>query len=343
MQWTPWPESHHGPVITYLAACNGDCSEAKLDEMMWNKIDAVGQISVGTTNSDDGVWAADLLREGGNKATVKIPASIKAGNYLCRHEIIFLNSNLGETQHYPNCINLKISGSGTDPLPSGTKGVDLYTERDPGIKVMVYGTTLKYQMPGPPLYAGASSGDMTSNPTPGTPVPYDSVKTPPATHTPTAPGKPSSAHEDTHTTTPYATGTMPSYSSQPTGTKPPGHQPSGMGLGAQATPKDSSKLVAYTNPKADGETSEHPEDSSTKNESNTSTKPSLDTSTTPKSQYTSTTADSTPDKSADSDVKVPAGASFSQLLDTIERAVSALRKMGTGHSKRRRHARDVIA
>lgn len=25
IQWTPWPESHKGPVLDYLANCNGPC------------------------------------------------------------------------------------------------------------------------------------------------------------------------------------------------------------------------------------------------------------------------------------------------------------------------------
>jgi len=29
LQWTPWPTSHHGPVIDYLANCNGPCETGK--------------------------------------------------------------------------------------------------------------------------------------------------------------------------------------------------------------------------------------------------------------------------------------------------------------------------
>ena len=25
LRWTTWPESHHGPILSYLADCNGDC------------------------------------------------------------------------------------------------------------------------------------------------------------------------------------------------------------------------------------------------------------------------------------------------------------------------------
>ncbi|MCJ1469902.1 hypothetical protein MMC07_008546 [Pseudocyphellaria aurata] len=407
MQWTNWPVSHHGPVITYLGACNGDCRKVNLNEVKWNKIDEEGQISVGKTDSDAGVWAADKLRENGNKATVKIPESIKAGNYLCRHEIIFLNADIGKTQHYPNCINLKVSGSGTDPLPSGTKGVDLYSETDPSIHVMVYGKTLDYKMPGPALYARASaSGGTDSNsdsgkttpddsatttpdsgkttpdnsgkmtPDSGKTTPDDSGKTTPTTHTPTGPGKSPNTYGDAHLT-PYATGTVPSYSSVPTGTKPHGYQPEigsetpkGSNLTDSTTPKTGSEASESTedsSTKADGKTSEPTEDSTTTdgdepieppedstttdgdedstttNGDNDSTNPTSDAPTTPKSQYASSTTDETSEKPTGSDVKVPDGASFSQYLDVIDRAVQAIRKALSSSTKHRRHARDVTA
>lgn len=159
MQWTPWPTSHKGPVITYLGPCNGDCDKVNLDDIEWTKIEAVGQVVRAKGNGDYGVWAADNLINAGNKWTTKIPASIKAGNYLCRHEIIAL---LHPSQHYPNCINLKITGSGTDPLSSGTKGVDLYSASQPGIATVAYGNKA-YEMPGPPLYAGGSNTGTSSS------------------------------------------------------------------------------------------------------------------------------------------------------------------------------------
>jgi hypothetical protein len=27
LEWTQWPDSHKGPVITYMAQCSGDCSD----------------------------------------------------------------------------------------------------------------------------------------------------------------------------------------------------------------------------------------------------------------------------------------------------------------------------
>lgn len=353
MQWTPWPESHHGPVITYLGNCNGDCTTCNLDDIEWVKIDAVGQVERGKTNSDAGVWGADLLRKHDNQASVKIPESIKAGNYLCRHEIIALMgaSNLGKAQNYPNCINLKITGSGTDPLASGTKGVNLYKETDPGIQVMIYGTTLDYQIPGPPMYTGAMGGTYTNTdsnstsdnsyddhpakPTPSTPAhPYGDNPDKPTPSTaahpygdkpiPSTPAHPYNASTSAGLS-PYATGS--SYSPQSTGTKPQGYS----GSGGQDTPKvQTPKPEDYTTPKPNGYTKPK-EDGSTTPTSDDNTTPKPDSYTTPKSQYTSTTDDS--------DLKVPEGANASQLLDIIDRCVKALRK--TLSTKRRRHARDV--
>ena len=357
-QWTPWPESHHGPVLNYLANCNGDCTKVSLGNVEWNKISESGQISVGTTNSDSGVWATDLVRQHGNKVTVKIPSFVKAGEYLLRQEFIALMgaSNLGKAQNYPYCINLKVTGSGTDPLASGTKGVDLYKATDPGIKVMIYGTTLKYQIPGPPLVTGAggateSSGkDTRSKPTSDketptvdnpdkpmsdAPKPTSDKETPqvdnsnkPVPYTPT-PGHPQNASA-TAGLSPYASGTKSSFS------------PLSSGSTGSSSPKPSgyttTKPIGSTTPKPSGYTTPKPDDSTTPKPDATTTpeakvQPASNPAsyTAPQSRDTSTTAESDP--------KVPEGASASQLLDIIDRAVQALRK--TLSSKRRRHAREV--
>ena len=319
IQWTEWPESHHGPVISYLGACNGgDCTNVNLDDMEWVKIDAVGQTAVGKTNSDAGVWGADLLRAAGNQGTVTIPKSIKAGNYLCRHEIIALMGavDVGKAQNYPNCINFRISGDGTDPLASGTKGVDLYTPTDPGIKVSIYGTTLKYQIPGPPMYIG--NGSSNGGNTPKKATFYAQVSPDQATasslHTPLVPYVPINASV-IPSFTPSATGVTPSSSSQPTGIMPGYKSNVYKSTGSDsAGPKDDGKKSYtksgdYTIPKVADKVSR----------------------TTKSTGYNS--------KTADNDVSVPDGASASQLLDIIDRCVRSLRKL---IPDRRRHARDVI-
>ena len=51
-----WPSDHLGPVSTFMASCNGDCSNFKAADGKWFKIDAAGY-----TN---GKWASQKLIAG---------------------------------------------------------------------------------------------------------------------------------------------------------------------------------------------------------------------------------------------------------------------------------------
>ncbi|KAJ6000243.1 Endoglucanase-4 [Penicillium waksmanii] len=152
IQWTEWPESHHGPVITYLASCDGDCSSVDKTKLEFFKIEAVGLID---GSNVPGSWATDKLIDAGNRWTVTIPDSIAAGNYVMRHEIIALHSagQKDGAQNYPQCLNLKVTGGGSAD-PEGTLGTKLYTEEDKGILVNIYSTISNYVMPGPALFSG---------------------------------------------------------------------------------------------------------------------------------------------------------------------------------------------
>lgn len=160
IQWTPWPPSHYGPVITYMASCNGDCLTVNKEDLKFHKMEAVGQIVTGKANNDPGEWAATDIIAKGNKWDFRIPACVKPGPYIIRHEIIALMgaSHPNGAQHYPNCINVMVKGSGTDALEGGTKATDFYKANDPGLKLMIYGP-INYIIPGPELYTcGAGSG-----------------------------------------------------------------------------------------------------------------------------------------------------------------------------------------
>lgn len=156
LQWTAWPDSHHGPVIDYLANCNGNCSTVDKTTLEFFKIDQAGLINDTVV---PGSWASDELIANNNSWTVTIPSSIAPGNYVLRHEIIALHSAGTEdgAQNYPQCINLEITGSGTDS-PSGTAGESLYTPTDPGILVNIYESLSTYDIPGPALYDATSTG-----------------------------------------------------------------------------------------------------------------------------------------------------------------------------------------
>ena len=52
--WNTWPESHVGPVITYVAPYDGDVTSVDKTSLKWTKIDAHGY--------ENGEWAPDQQR-----------------------------------------------------------------------------------------------------------------------------------------------------------------------------------------------------------------------------------------------------------------------------------------
>lgn len=156
-QWTTWPHGI-GPVMTYVAACDGDCSAADKTTLKWVKIDEAGYDTTTKT------WAAQKMIDNNSTWTTTVPASLKAGNYVFRHETIALHgaSSTNGAQNYPQCMNIAVTGSGTE-LPEGTLGTALYTASDPGILFNPYVTITSYTIPGPAVMAGASSGSGSSS------------------------------------------------------------------------------------------------------------------------------------------------------------------------------------
>jgi len=157
LQWTEWPSSHHGPVIDYLANCNGDCSSVDKTELRFFKIAEEGQLELGPGGGETGYWASDKFIDAGSVWTVTIPESIAPGNYVLRHEQIALHeaATEGKTQMYPQCINLEITGSGSDN-PEGVLGTELYDSKEPGIMYNIYNdeNSPTYTIPGPDVYEG---------------------------------------------------------------------------------------------------------------------------------------------------------------------------------------------
>ncbi|KAL3478529.1 glycosyl hydrolase family 61-domain-containing protein [Aspergillus californicus] len=157
IQWqpTPWPDSHHGPVIDYLANCGASCETVDKTTLEFFKIDGPGLID---GSSVPGIWADDQLIANGNGWLVQIPAAIAPGNYVLRHEIIALHGagSANGAQLYPQCVNLAITGSGS-VSPAGIPAVDFYTPTDPGILINIYQALASYIVPGPSLIPQASS------------------------------------------------------------------------------------------------------------------------------------------------------------------------------------------
>lgn len=78
IQWTEWPDSHHGPVIDYLADCGDSCESVDKTKLEFFKIDGVGLVD---DSEVPGTWGDDQLIRDNNSWMVEIPKSIAPGNY----------------------------------------------------------------------------------------------------------------------------------------------------------------------------------------------------------------------------------------------------------------------
>ncbi|KAI1407734.1 lytic polysaccharide monooxygenase [Hypoxylon sp. FL1857] len=170
LQWNGWPESHKGPVMDYLASCDGSCETVDKGTLRFFKIDQVGLVD---GSKPPGLWGSDQLIANNNSWMVEIPRQIQPGFYVLRTEIIALHNASNEigAQNYPQCINLQITGNGTD-LPSGVLGKELYDPNDLSMHLDIYKGVSTYKIPGPAPIAGAETVTL-SHPLPtgsGTPL-----------------------------------------------------------------------------------------------------------------------------------------------------------------------------
>ncbi|KAJ4332751.1 hypothetical protein N0V95_009587 [Ascochyta clinopodiicola] len=157
--WNTWPESHVGPVMTYVASYSGDLQSVDKTSLKWTKIQANGY--------ENGEWAAVKMIGQNNTWPVTVPESLAPGKYIFRHEIIALHGagSPNGAQNYPQCVNIEITGSGTE-TPEGVIGTELYKANDEGILFNPYVPNINYNIPGPPLYTGGS-GSSAPAPTTG--------------------------------------------------------------------------------------------------------------------------------------------------------------------------------
>jgi hypothetical protein len=99
-------------MLIGMADCHGPCSDFNATEGDWFKIAQEGLIS-GTITT--GTWFQRQFQEWDglpSNWTETIPANLKPGNYLIRHEIIALHI-ANKPQWYPECAHLVVSGTGT--------------------------------------------------------------------------------------------------------------------------------------------------------------------------------------------------------------------------------------
>ncbi|KAL0573054.1 hypothetical protein V5O48_008913 [Marasmius crinis-equi] len=146
LNWTAWPDSHKGPMITYMARAPSDITQwSPGTSAVWFKVAESGKTS-------DGKWAAtDLLTASNSIYTFTIPKNLKAGQYIIRHEIIALHSayTYPGAQVYPSCIQVQVTGSGSALPTSFVSFPGAYTGSTPGIVYDVYTNTSAYPIPGP--------------------------------------------------------------------------------------------------------------------------------------------------------------------------------------------------
>jgi cellulase len=81
----PWPTNHKGPVIDYIASCNGSCSDVDARNLEFVKIAQTGWID---DSIAEGFWAADRLLRDNSSWNIVIPKGLVAGEYVLRTEII---------------------------------------------------------------------------------------------------------------------------------------------------------------------------------------------------------------------------------------------------------------
>jgi hypothetical protein len=105
-----WNQYSHnvGPLIIWMAECPSSCNTWNAKNGRWFKIDEQGLLS-GTVGK--GNWGSGSMIAKNLTWTIRIPKSLKAGDYLLRTETVAMHSTV--PQFYPNCAHLKISGSGT--------------------------------------------------------------------------------------------------------------------------------------------------------------------------------------------------------------------------------------
>jgi hypothetical protein len=82
LNWTAWPDSHKGPIITYMARAPSDITKWNPGtSAVWFKIDQSGKDS-------SGKWAAaEKLVANNGIYKFTIPPKLKAGQYIIRHEM----------------------------------------------------------------------------------------------------------------------------------------------------------------------------------------------------------------------------------------------------------------
>ncbi|GLB34229.1 putative glycoside hydrolase family 61 [Lyophyllum shimeji] len=146
----PISAGHKGPVQVYIAKAPSTAASFDGQGAVWTKIYSSGLVNPSTQQ-----WATDVVNANGGKHSVTIPASLPAGEYLLRAEIIALHvaSTYPGAQFYIGCAQVKISSGGSaNPPKVALPGA--YHGSDPGITINIYNNPQTYTAPGPAVWTG---------------------------------------------------------------------------------------------------------------------------------------------------------------------------------------------
>ncbi|KAF2272088.1 glycoside hydrolase [Westerdykella ornata] len=171
MSGYPFPDGHWGPIIDYIAPCNGPCSSVNPADLQFVKIAERGFIR--TTSSAEGYWATNEMVANNGTWAIRIPSGLKAGEYVIRHELIALHiayEAIGKgpyytdgAEFYPQCISIKIDGTGTKAITGGVAAKSLYRGDEPGLALNIHvmpNNNTNYTIPGPALWSGAELAEF---------------------------------------------------------------------------------------------------------------------------------------------------------------------------------------
>lgn len=174
----PWVHAM-GPIFDYIASCNGDCTKFNAADADWVKLAQFG-LDTSAGISDDlrnrmaakpepyfgkGQWALAKLIQDYSTWKVKIPAQLKAGQYMIRNELVAMHSPKAP-QHYIACVQIDVQGSGTTSLPAGVKSNQLYNSNSILATYDVYANPGSFQLPSSPAVWNPSSDSAPPPPPP---------------------------------------------------------------------------------------------------------------------------------------------------------------------------------
>ncbi|KAF2751515.1 lytic polysaccharide monooxygenase [Sporormia fimetaria CBS 119925] len=161
----PFPNTHWGPIVDYIAPCNGSCASVDPEDLEFVKIAEKGWIKPGIY--PEGYWATSELVDRNGTWPIRIPEELAPGEYVVRHELIALHvayEAIGKgpyakvgAEFYPQCVSVLVGGSGGKMVTGGVPARDLYKGSEPGLAIDIHGTDehSDYVIPGPAIWSAA--------------------------------------------------------------------------------------------------------------------------------------------------------------------------------------------